>query len=117
MELDPLDPRARMEVGEALVKLGKIKEAAALYRSAAELGPPGTAIAWFMAGECYESLGDLEHACDCFLSTLRIDPLGISAAERLAQLTKRVGNRALSRWAELRLVELQRQEAKLHRVL
>lgn len=112
IEIDPLDPRARMEVGEVLVSLGKIAEAATFYRSAAELGPPGTAIAWYMAGECYETLGDLDHACDCFVSALRIDPLGISAANRLADLTKRTGNPALNCWAELRLGELKRYQSE-----
>ncbi len=110
IEVDPLDPRARMEVGEVLVSKGDIVQAAQFYRSAAELGPPGTAIAWFMAGQCYESLDDPEHASDCYLATLRVDPLGISAAERLADITKLTGNTALNRWTEIRLQELRQKE-------
>ena len=110
IEVDPLDPRARMEVGEVLVSKGDIVQAAEFYRSAAELGPPGTAIAWFMAGQCYESLDDPEHASDCYLATLRVDPLGISAAERLVDITKLTGNTALNRWAEIRLQELTQKE-------
>lgn len=110
IDVDPLDPRARMEIGEVLVSKGDIAQAASFYRSAAELGPPGTAIAWFMAAQCYESLNDLDHASDCYLATLRVDPLGISAAERLSEITRLTGNTAVNRWIEIRLQELQRQE-------
>jgi tetratricopeptide (TPR) repeat protein len=108
--VDPLDPRALMEVGEVLVSKGDIAQAAKFYRSSAELGPPGTAIAWFMAAQCYESLDDPEHTSDCYLASLRVDPLGISAAERLAEITKLTGNASVNQWAEMRLQELRQQE-------
>jgi hypothetical protein len=46
------------------------------------------------------------------MSTLRVDPLGISAVERLIDLANKIGNDEVKRWAELRLVELQREEAR-----
>lgn len=115
LEVDPLDPRAHIELAEILLTRDKIAEAAANYRKAAELGPPGTAIAWYMAGQCYETLGHLEHACDCFVSALKVDSFGVSAIERLVDLAKQTGNHALGRWAELRIGELkQKGTQKLH---
>lgn len=109
-QMDSLDPRYRLELGEILTKQGKIEEAAKVYRSATKLGPPGTDIAWFMAGQCYEVLGELEMACDCYLASLKIDPEAICAVERLTNLAPCLGNSALVNWSKLRLIELQEQK-------
>ena len=114
VEIDPLDPRAQIELGEVLVLKDDFEKAASAYRSAAELGPPGTAIAWFMAGQCYEKLGLVEHACGSYLSALRVDPLGIAAVERLMDVAEHIGNHALAHWAKSRLGELKKQERGLH---
>lgn len=113
VQMEPLDPRYRLELGELLIKLGKIEEAAKMYGSATRLGPPGTAVAWFMMGQCYEALGELEIACDCYLASLKIDPEAISALEKLANLAPSLGNSALVNWSKLRLIELQEQKQRM----
>lgn len=45
VEMEPLYPRYRLQLGEILLKQRKIEGEAKMYRSAARLGPPGTPIA------------------------------------------------------------------------
>jgi tetratricopeptide (TPR) repeat protein len=110
IQLEPLYSRYRLQLGEILIKQGKIEEAAKMYRSAARLGPPGTAIAWFMAGQCHEKLGELDIACDCYLASVQMDSLAISAVERLNHLAPSLGNSALLNWSNTRLSELRDQQ-------
>ncbi|RCJ15163.1 hypothetical protein A6S26_07440 [Nostoc sp. ATCC 43529] len=110
IQMEPLYSRYRLQLGEILIKQGKIEEAARMYRSAARLGPPGTAIAWFMAGQCHEKLGELEIACDCYLASIEMDSLAISAVERLHNLALSLGNLALVNWSNVRLSELREQQ-------
>ncbi|MFN6516560.1 MAG: tetratricopeptide repeat protein [Nostoc sp. CreGUA01] len=112
-QMSPLEPRYCLELGEILIKQGKIEEAAKIYRSAARLGPPGTAIAWFMAGQCYEKLGELDIACDCYLASIQMDSLAISAVERLNRLAPNLGNSALVNWSNIRLSELREQQKNI----
>jgi tetratricopeptide (TPR) repeat protein len=109
-QMEPLYSRYRLQLGEILIKQGKIEEAAQIYRSAARLGPPGTAIAWFMAGQCHEKLGEIDIACDCYLASVRMDSLAISAVERLNNLAPRLGDSALVNWSNMRLLQLQEQQ-------
>jgi tetratricopeptide (TPR) repeat protein len=108
--MEPFDSRYRLELGELLIKVNKIEEAAKIYASATRLGPPGTAVAWFMKGQCYEALGEIEIASDSYLAALQIDSEAISAVERLAKLSPELGNSALVNWSKLRLMELQKQK-------
>ncbi|MCF4967765.1 tetratricopeptide repeat protein [Nostoc sp. CMAA1605] len=110
VEMEPFYSRYRLQLGEIFIKQGKVAEAAQMYRSAARLGPPGTAIAWFMAGQCHEKLGDLDIACDCYLASIQMDSLAISAVERLYNLAPRLGNSALLNWSNIRLSELREQQ-------
>ncbi len=105
-----LDPRYQLELGEILLKRGKLEEAAKVYHRTTRLGPPGTAIAWFMAGQCYQSLSELELACDCYLSCLDCDPLAISAVRRLSKISSFLGDVNLSSWCEIRLSQLEREK-------
>jgi tetratricopeptide (TPR) repeat protein len=109
-QMSSLEPRYYLELGEILIKRNKIEEAAKVYRSAARLGPPGTAIGWFMAGQCHEKLGDIDIACDCYLASIQMDELAISAVERLNKLAPRLGNSALVEWSNIRLSELREQQ-------
>jgi tetratricopeptide (TPR) repeat protein len=111
--MDPLDPRYRLELGEIFLKQGKVEEAAKIYRSAARLGPPGTPIAWFMAGQCHEKLGDIDIACDCYLASVQMDELAISAVERLHYLAPQLGNSALANWSTARLQKLKQQQKQI----
>ncbi len=113
VERDILDPRYRLELGEVLLQRGKVEEAAQVYRSATRLGPPGTAVAWFMMGQCYQSLGELELAYDCYLACLDCDPLAISTVKRLGQIALLLGDENLANWSQLRLSQLQEEKAKM----
>jgi tetratricopeptide (TPR) repeat protein len=113
VEMDPLYPRYRLQLGEILIKQSKIEEALMMYRSAARLGPPGTAIAWFMAGQCHEKLENLELACDCYLASVKLDSLAISAIERLTKLSPQLGNPALAYWSTIRFAELQVRQRQI----
>ena len=98
----PTDPRGWLELGQVLIEREKLQEAAAAYRKAARFGPPGTEIAWFMAGQCHESLNDTEAAADAYLAALELDPLAISAAERLAELAPVLGSPEIAEWINAR---------------
>ena|SRR5882724_6452151 len=107
----PADPRGWLELGQVLVEREKTADALAAYRKAARFGPPGTEIAWFMAGQCCEALGDQEAAIDAYLAALDIDPLAISAAERLAELAPGMGSVDLAAWAQAKAAALAAQAA------
>lgn len=113
VQMEPLESRYHLELGEVLIKQGKLEEAAKVYRSATRLGPPGTPVAWFMAGQCHEKMGELEVASDCYLASLKIEPEAISVLQLLSNLAPRLGNPALINWSNLRLAELQEQQQKL----
>lgn len=117
IQMEPLDPRYYLEFGEILMKQGKFEEAAKTYRSAVRLGPPGTVVAWFMAGQCYEALGELDLACDCYLACLQIDSEAICAVERLVKIVRALGNPVLETWSKLRLEELQDRKQQLTEAL
>ncbi len=112
VERDILDPRYRLELGEVLLKRRRVEEAAQAYRCATRLGPPGTAVAWFMVGQCYQSLGELDLACDCYLACLHCDPLAISAVKRLSKVAPVLGDEKLACWCQLRLSQLEQEKQK-----
>ncbi|MCF2152110.1 tetratricopeptide repeat protein [Desmonostoc muscorum LEGE 12446] len=113
VEMEPLYSRYRLQLGEILIKQSKFEEAAKMYRSATRLGPPGTAIAWFMAGQCHEKMGDIDIACDCYLASVQMDELAISAVDKLNNLAPRLGNLALVNWSDMRLLQLQEQQKNI----
>jgi tetratricopeptide (TPR) repeat protein len=113
VQREPLDPRYHLELGEILIKQHKIEESLKIYRSAARLGPPGTQIAWFMAGQCHESLNELDIACDCYLASLQLDPEAISALEKLTELAPKIGNTHIEGWSNTRLNELKKQQKSI----
>ncbi|MBE9208648.1 tetratricopeptide repeat protein [Nostoc sp. LEGE 06077] len=113
VQLEPLEPRYHLELAEVLTKQGKLEEAAKVYRSATRLGPPGTPVAWFMAGQCHEKIGELELASDCYLASLQIEPEAISVVKHLSNIAPRLGNPGLVNWSNLRLAELEEEQQKL----
>ena len=80
LALDPYDPKSNIEMAESLLRQDRHREAGDFYLRAARLGPLGTAIAYSMAGECYDRAADCTLAADCFLQSLRVDPYAVSAA-------------------------------------
>lgn len=53
----------------------------------------------FMGGQCWEELGELDAACDCYMEALAIDPMAISAAERLRDLAPALSDRGVEAWS------------------
>jgi tetratricopeptide (TPR) repeat protein len=80
LALDPYDPKSNIELAESLLRQDRHREAGDAYLRAARLGPLGTAIAYSMAGECFDRAGERTLAEDCFVQALRVDPYSISAA-------------------------------------
>jgi tetratricopeptide (TPR) repeat protein len=103
----PMDPLAHDHLGQVLVERERIGEALGAYLSAARIGAPSAEAAWFMAGQCYEALDLPERACDAYLIALRLDPLGVSSLERLAEVADDIAQPVLSVWSRTRLRELQ----------
>jgi tetratricopeptide (TPR) repeat protein len=113
IDREPLYSRHRLRLGEILLKQGKVNEAVNIYHSAARLGPPETPVSWFMAGQCHEKLGELELACDCYLASIDMDELAISAVERLNKLASRLDNQVLVSWSTMRLNQLLEQQKNM----
>jgi tetratricopeptide (TPR) repeat protein len=101
LALDPHDPKSHIEHGESLLRQRRYPEAAEAYLTAARLGPLGTAIAYAMAGECFERAGEPILAEDCFVQSLRVDPFAISAARGWRRVTAAPASAAASAPAAL----------------
>lgn len=86
VQMCPFDPRARLNLAQVLLEQEKIKEALTHYRAATQFGPPGTEVAWFMLGQCYEALGQNEDAINDYRMSLHYDPEGISNREAILRL-------------------------------
>jgi tetratricopeptide (TPR) repeat protein len=107
----PLEPAVHAHLGQVLVEQGRIAEALEAYLAAARLGAPQAEAAWFLAGQCHEALDAPARACDAYLAALRLDPLGVSALERLADVAAGTANGVLAGWSRARLAALQADEA------
>jgi tetratricopeptide (TPR) repeat protein len=77
-----------------------------VYREAHRLGPPASDVALFNLGQCHEMLDQAEPAMDAYAELLQIDPLAISAAERIAAIAAEFGGRYRG-WADAILGSLQ----------
>ena len=99
---DPWDSKVRLEYGELLARDGDLEAAALEFARAGRYGPPGVAPAHFLAGWCYERLGDHERAVAHQVSALRVDPHGISSCTVLGGSAAAIGLEPLSRWCEAR---------------
>jgi tetratricopeptide (TPR) repeat protein len=111
-ELSPYDPRAWLSYGEVLLERNELDKALFAYRMAARFAPPGAEVAYFMAGQCYEELDELELACDAYIAALHVDPMGISSAERLENLSRRIGCEPILKWVEQLGVHLAEEKAR-----
>ncbi len=102
----PLDSRAWLHLGEALISLERFAEAAQAYREAHRLGPPSSEIALFNLGQCHEMLDEAEPALDAYAELLQIHPYAISAAERIVSIAAERGSSYQS-WAQALLASLE----------
>lgn len=98
--IDPWDSKLLIELGEIYLKQGKLLKAAKQYSLAARLGPPGTAIAHYLSGYCYETLGDLDEALKSYLMALEIDPYGLSSLESVINISQKLSKHSINIWAK-----------------
>lgn len=108
-ELSPYDARAWLHLGQVHLDRDEVEQALRAYSMSARFSPPGREVALFMVGQCYEELEDVESAIDAYLGSLWSDPLGISSAERLAELAAQTGNTMIGAWVQSRLQALEGQ--------
>lgn len=87
--IDTNDSVGYIELGNALFRLHRWEEAGEAYSLGACLGPPGTEIAWYLAGESFERAGRTTEAVDTYLASLGVDPGGVSPKSGLRRLTRR----------------------------
>lgn len=97
---DPLDAKVQVELGEVLLRTGQLDQAVRAFATAARCGPPGTAVAHYLAGCCYEQMDMPGKAVDELLAAAALDPWSPSTAHRLRAVAARVGARPIVRWAE-----------------
>lgn len=84
VEIDPLYSTAHVDLGQALLEVGAVEEAARRFATASTLGPPVDAIGAFLAGHSHATLGDTEKAREFYKLSLEIDPQSISSKRALA---------------------------------
>lgn len=114
--LDPWNAKAHIEYGEVLFTTGNVEAAAVEFQQAARLAPPGRCVALFLLGQCREALGDPQKACDAYLRSLQVDPLGVSTTMGVVRTAAAAGLAAVRRWGEHRLQELVRMGVSPERV-
>ncbi|MEU2422269.1 tetratricopeptide repeat protein [Streptomyces sp. NPDC007851] len=105
--MNPLDPMRHSVRGEVLAQRGKWGQAAAAFERAAALGPPLTPMAWYMAGQCRERLGEPDTALSHYFACVQVDPGAVSAYRGIVAMASRCGFPAMA----------SRAEAVLHRLM
>jgi len=63
-EIDPLDPKTRLEAGELRYRAGDVTGALDAYLPAAHLQVSYGRLSWFNAGQCHEQLGQRDEAVE-----------------------------------------------------
>jgi tetratricopeptide (TPR) repeat protein len=107
VDLQPAFSRTWFHQGDMLFRLDRIAEARDAYRQALRYSPPGAARALYSIGQCEEILGDAEAAADCYVAALDHDPLGVGAANALAELSHRATPDPCRDYAEHALRQLE----------
>ncbi|MCA9797463.1 MAG: hypothetical protein KC910_36880, partial [Candidatus Eremiobacteraeota bacterium] len=105
-EVDPLDSKAWIQVGEMREKRGQLESAYEAFRQAGRLRVPLGAIAWFRAARCAEQLGRQQECLDCLLRSLRHCAGGTSALLGVLEIARRQSDFYLVGWATTALEEL-----------
>ncbi|MFG1270118.1 hypothetical protein V5F40_19390 [Xanthobacter sp. DSM 14520] len=89
VDCDPCDGGGHLELGDILLRMGEYNGAIEHYTIAASLGPPGSFIGHFMAGECFSRMGKENSAAIELLFSIDSDPEGTSPRRALADLLER----------------------------
>ena len=98
-ELDPYDPKPWLELGQVRLRRNEITAAAEAYSVAAILGPPATAIAHHMTGQCFRDLKQPALAALFFKIALEVDPRAISPHDEIQTLPDEPVLQALKKWS------------------
>lgn len=100
----PKESELCLTLGEALLRVNRVDEAAASYQRAVELDPRSDlrALYWEWLGLVREMEGRLEEALEAYFHWLDADPVAMSPLDRLASLLVILG-----RWTDLRLLKPQ----------
>ncbi len=98
-DVDPLDVKAWLQVGDAAGKRGRIDDELHAFLTAGALAVPDGKIAWFRAGRCYERRGEPQRAMQSYLRSLRLGPKGLAPLLRLVEVARREGDAYLGAWA------------------
>ncbi|NJO32759.1 MAG: hypothetical protein HC869_06050 [Rhodospirillales bacterium] len=99
IEVDPLDSKAWVELGQVHLLRKEWQDAAQAYAVAAMLGPPASAAGRHMVGVCLRELGQDLLAALFFRDTLEIDELGISPREEIRGLPNMPVLEAIKEWS------------------
>jgi tetratricopeptide (TPR) repeat protein len=70
--LNPYDIKPYMELGNIFFREQKYSDSLRCFQQAIPLGPPGTYIAWHMAGMCFELMHEYDSSLICFINALKI---------------------------------------------
>jgi tetratricopeptide (TPR) repeat protein len=96
--LSPSSARGYMHRADVLFRAQQWTRCRSDCLEAARLAPPHADEAMFLLGQCYEKEDSPDAAIGAYLSVLRVDPLAISAAKRLADLAHVHEQPALRDW-------------------
>jgi tetratricopeptide (TPR) repeat protein len=96
--LSPSSARGYMHRADVLFRAQQWTQCRSDCLEAARLAPPHADEAMFLLGQCYEKEHSPDEAIGAYLSVLRVDPLAISAAQRLADLAQVHERPALRDW-------------------
>ncbi|MGE0489094.1 MAG: hypothetical protein AB7S38_07750 [Vulcanimicrobiota bacterium] len=102
-EVDPLDSKAWIQVGEMREKRGQLESAYEAFCQAGRLRVPLGAVAWFRAARCAEQLGREDECLECLLRSLRHCAGGTSALLGVLELARRRHDSYLVNWSRLAL--------------
>jgi tetratricopeptide (TPR) repeat protein len=106
---DPLEPRAWLQLGNVHWDDRRIEPALDAYQTAAMLGAPFTATAWYCVARCFEALSEPEQARTAYASSVNAEPLGITGLTGLRRTASATGEAALAEWADRRLNQLRQR--------
>lgn len=106
---DPLEPRAWLQLGNVCWDDRQPAEALRAYQTAAMLGAPFTATAWYCIGRCFEALSEPEQARTAYAASVDAEPLGITALSGLRRVAIATRDTGLADWADRRLSRLRAQ--------
>jgi tetratricopeptide (TPR) repeat protein len=103
VELDPLDPRSHIHLGETLLEQAGSEAALGAFLKAASVGAPHTPRALSLAANCWERMGEKQEALEYHVAALDIEPCAVMTLFRVHKLAKELSHIQLREWSGRRL--------------